>query len=170
MNTYLALGFHWDCFLCWVDLISKIATALGIFVAALGVWYARSQIKGFRKDLKMQAFQNKYQMFMEMDKILIERPELKKLISNKGFFDLLKSRNINDDDIREIAFIEMVMNVSQLSYFQFENDLNNSGLNWLKELLENESIKKYWHSSHRCRYRQEFEKFIDNYYEQAFNS
>ena len=164
MYTSLLLKFHWNCFACWVGVISETATVLGIFVAALGVWYARRQIKGFRKDLQMQAFQNRYQMFMEMDKILIERPELKKFISNKGFNEMLKSPSIKDDDIREIAFIEMVMNISQLSYFQFENDLNNSGLNWFKELLDNEAIKKYWYSSYRCRYRQGFEDYIHRHY------
>ena len=58
-------------------------TSIGAnLVAITGIIVFIVEFNRYKKTNKIQAYQNRYQLYLEMDKILIERPELKKLVGN----------------------------------------------------------------------------------------
>lgn len=107
-----------------------------------------------------QAYQTRYQMYLEMDKVMIENPELKLLISNESLRQAFQANEIGTIETKELAFIEMVMNLCQLSFLQKKDGLNITDLSWLKEILKNKSVKEYWKGTFRCNYKEDFEKFV----------
>lgn len=150
----------------WSD-VSSVATTFGVVVGIIGLFFVWRQIKMQTDQLKEQCYQYRYQMFLEMDKILIEDPCLKKLICNRGFEEWCKANNIPCDDkkVRESAFIEMTMNMCQISFHQYKDRKSSSELNWIREVLDNEHVLSYWRSNYRCAYSKGFKLFIKSEYE-----
>lgn len=152
----------------WSDIIANAVTIFGIVAIWISIkqYLSKMKEKEFEKiekekEILAQSFQNRYELYAEMDKILVEKPHLKKLISNQSYLKDYEAGLLAGKE-EDLAFIEMVLNICQLSFFQFKNERNNSGLNWVKELLENKYIIDYWKSGYRCRYTNDFEGFVEN--------
>lgn len=136
-------------------------TSIGAnLVAITGIIVFIVEFNRYKKTNKIQAYQNRYQLYLEMDKILIEHPELKKLIGNLEFQKWLEQNQGTDSEIRSTAFIELVLNLCQLSYMQYKDRITNSEMLWMKELLKNKYVVAYWNSGIKCRYNKDFERFV----------
>lgn len=152
--------------------VNSIVGLTGIITLLFLLWQTlllKKQLKIANKEselanrlAKNQAYQFRYQLYLEMDKIMIESPELKQFISNEAFHKLYKNNGIDDKRARSLAFMELVMNLCQLSFFQYKDELNEGELNWVKEVIQNENIIEYWKSDLRCKYRADFADFVNN--------
>lgn len=150
-NLILAIvGVATLCFLTWQTVLLNRQTRI-----------ANSQAELANRIAKVQAYQTRYQMFLEMDKMVVENPELKKVIGNKKYLDDYKKKVINADQAKQFAFTEMVLNICQLSFYHYKDDLNNKELEWIKELAVNEYVVRYWKSGYKCKYRADFEEYIN---------
>lgn len=143
---------------------TNYATIIASVGAVISLIFIYRQIKDFKKQLHNQCYQDRYEMFMEMDKLLIDKPSLKKFISNKGFTEWCSQTKRSDEEIQGTAFVEMVMNMCQVSYYQHKNKLSTSELSWLREVLDNEYIQNYWKGTYKCKYSKDFVIFIQDEY------
>ena len=163
-----------ETFKAWIDILAQIATASTLLVLLCQYYLYRKslsekKIERLEKELedikneqhrRVQYYQYRYELYAMMDKLIIENPNLKRFISNKDTLQDIENDNIDEEKLKEISFIEMVMNICQLSYFQYLIDDKSTGLNWTKELLQNKYVIDYWKSNYKCRYTDDFEDFV----------
>lgn len=148
---------------CPPTFLSDVSQVLANVAAIIGVIFLVYQVIGLKKTLKVDAYKNRYSMYMEMDKMIVENPEYKRLIATEAYNEKFPNDESELSD-KDIAFIEMVMNICQVSFFQYQDDIDNSELTWFKELLENRYIIEYLESDYRCLYRKAFMDFIKEEY------
>lgn len=152
-----------------IDIALAFTAVITLFFLLWQTVLLKKQIKIANEESKLanklannQAYQFRYQLYMEMDRIVIENPKFKKLISNNLFLQKHSNGEVNDEKSKELAFIELVMNLAQLSFFQHKDELMNSELDWVKELIQNENIIEYWNGGLKCKYREDFESFVNS--------
>ncbi|MDH6354364.1 hypothetical protein M2132_000692 [Dysgonomonas sp. PH5-45] len=158
----------------WFAILADIATASTLLVLLWQFYSYRKrqsqkEIEKLEKELedlkkeqdrRVQYCQNRYELYAKMDKLIVENPDLKRFISNKNTLQDIENGNIDKEKLKEISFIEMVMNICQLSYYQYSNDDKSTDLSWVKELLQNKYVIDYWKSGYKCRYIDGFEDFV----------
>lgn len=145
------------------DISNPILALIGIitlFLLYRQVKIANKEAKQSNKLAKIQAYQMRYQLFLEMDKFLIEKPEYKLFISNKRVVEDFADYPLKINPLQKMAFIEMVLNMCQLTYYHYKDNVHDSQHSWTKELLQNPHIQEYWKSGYRCSYRDDFKKFV----------
>ncbi|MEL7425032.1 MAG: hypothetical protein AAFN81_18745 [Bacteroidota bacterium] len=114
-----------------------------------------------------QAYQFRYQLYLEMDKLMVEDPALRRLIGTGRFPELFDQGEISLDKARDYAFIELVLNLCQLSFYQYKDGLFDSELGWVKQVVQNDRVIEYWHSGTRCAYRLDFEQKVEKLISEA---
>lgn len=154
-----------------VDMI-EIRTIPDIALAIVGIFtlillYRQTtlmniQMKEANKLARSNAYQNRYELFLEMDKLIITNPELKKLISTPYYYKQTLNNHITNNQAKELAFIEMVLNLCQLVFYQVNDGLKEGDMEWVKQVLNNPAVVSYWKNEQmRCVYDHEFEIFVN---------
>jgi hypothetical protein len=119
------------------------------------------QLKKMNKLSIVQSYHARYQLYLEMDKLMVQHPYLRQLIGNNKYLEDCKNNIISEQYSQKVVFIEMVLNLGQLSYYQYKDKVNDSELNWLKDLILNQEVIAYWESGYRCSYRTDFTNFVN---------
>ncbi|MCJ7578630.1 MAG: hypothetical protein MUO91_09280 [candidate division Zixibacteria bacterium] len=131
--------------------IAEIILIITLFVLIWQTWL-------LRKTIKSNTFQSIYDRYFDVDRILIDYPEFQKYVTREEVYEKIKDSSV--EKLREKSFIELVLDLCELIYYQKKMGTYPAEITYIDRVLTNPHIKEYWKSV-RGTYKSDFVKYVE---------
>lgn len=111
-----------------------------------------------RKTIKTSTFQSIYDKYFEIDRLIIDHPELQKYITREEVYEKIKDSS--EEELRKKSFIELVLDLCELIYYQKKMGVYTAEIAYIERVLTNPHIKKYWKTS-RGTFKSDFVEYVE---------
>lgn len=131
--------------------ISDIVLIITLIVLIWQTWL-------LRKNIRNNTFQSIYDNYFDLDRLIIEHPELQKYITRKEVYQKIK--NLGDEELRKKSFIELVLDLCELIYYQKKMGAYPTEITYIDRVLTNPHIKEYWETV-RGTFKADFVEYVE---------
>ena len=135
----------------WVQIASTVVLVVTLLVL---IWQTRL----LRRSTRTAALQTVYNSYFDLDRLVLENPEYQKLIVRGELYDRIET--LSQEELREKSFIELVLDMSEMLYFQHRFGGIPVDIGLVRNLATNPRIQNYW-ATHAGTFRREFVGFFD---------
>jgi hypothetical protein len=138
-------------FLAWVDYVqSSVLVVTLVFL----IW----QSIMLRRQIQASILQGIHERFLDLDRVVVEKPHLASLISASA------SASKADSRLEDKAFADLVMDTCELLFYLEKRGIYEENRQYLPELLQNEEFVKLWRDcpgNHTPEFNEEVRRLLD---------
>jgi len=137
-----------------LDFRIAIADIILIITLLILIW----QTWLLRKTIKTNTFQSIYDKYFDLDRLIIDHPELQKYITREEVYQKIKDSS--EEELKSKSFIELVLDICELIYYQKKMGAYPAEITYIERVLTNPHIKEYWKTV-RGTFKEDFVEYVE---------